>query len=67
VQRAVRYVRLNAGRYSIDKDRIGALGASSGVHLVSMLGTQDGMGIADSQIRSSSKARRFSASSLFIQ
>jgi acetyl esterase/lipase len=31
-QRAVRYVRQNAGRYGIDKDRIGALGASSGGH-----------------------------------
>jgi acetyl esterase/lipase len=30
VQRAVRYVRHNAARYGIDKDRIGALGASSG-------------------------------------
>jgi acetyl esterase/lipase len=47
VQRAVRYVRQNAARYGIDKDRIGALGASSGGHLVSMLGTQDGKGTAD--------------------
>jgi len=47
-QRAVRYVRQNAARYSIDKDRIGALGASSGGHLVSMLGTLDGKGTSDS-------------------
>src|SRR6478672_7399615 len=48
-QRAVRYVRQNAARYGIDKDRIGALGASSGGHLVSMLGTLDGGGTSDSQ------------------
>ena len=48
VQRAVRFVRRNADRYGIDKDRIGALGASSGGHLVSMLGTLDGKGNAES-------------------
>ena len=48
VQRAVRFVRQNASRYSIDPERIGALGASSGGHLVSMLGTLDGKGTSDS-------------------
>lgn len=43
-QRAVRYVRQHASRYGIDKDRIGALGGSSGGHLVSMIGTLDGKG-----------------------
>lgn len=47
-QRAVRFVRQNAARYGINKDRIGAMGASSGGHLVSMLGTLDGNGTADS-------------------
>jgi acetyl esterase/lipase len=47
-QRAVRYVRQNAARYGIDPDRIGALGASSGGHLVSMLGALDGKGTPDS-------------------
>ena len=40
-QRAVRYVRANAERFGIDPDRIGAIGGSSGGHLVSMLGTLD--------------------------
>jgi acetyl esterase/lipase len=48
-QRAVRYVRQNAARYGIDKDRIGAFGASSGGHLVSMLGTLDGKGDSENQ------------------
>jgi len=47
VQRAVRYVRQHAARYGINKDRIGALGGSSGGHLVSMLGTLDGKGNPD--------------------
>lgn len=45
-QRAVRFVRHNAARFGIRADRIGAAGGSSGGHLVSMLGTLDGKGIA---------------------
>jgi acetyl esterase/lipase len=48
VQRAVRYIRQNAARYGINQERIGALGASSGGHLVSMLGTLDGKGNPES-------------------
>ncbi len=44
VQRAVRFIRHHAARYGIAADRIGASGGSSGGHLVSMLGTQDGRG-----------------------
>jgi len=44
VQRAVRFIRHNAGAYGIRADRIGASGGSSGGHLVSMLGTLDGKG-----------------------
>ena len=41
-QRAVRFVRHHAQRFGIRTDRIGALGGSSGGHLVNMLGTLDG-------------------------
>lgn len=44
VQRAVRFVRHNAQRFGIRADRIGAVGGSSGGHLVLMLGTLDGAG-----------------------
>ena len=47
VQRAARFIRANASRYGIRADRIGALGGSSGGHLVSMLGTLDGKGDPD--------------------
>lgn len=36
---AVRWVRANAARYSLDPDRIGAWGSSAGGHLVAFLGT----------------------------
>jgi len=36
---AVRWVRANAVKYGIDPDRIGAIGASAGAHLVALLGT----------------------------
>ena len=39
IQRAVRYVRYNAEKYGIDPDRIGAVGGSSGGHLISLLAT----------------------------
>ena len=46
-QRAVRFVRHHAARYGIASERIGALGGSSGGHLVNMLGTLDGNGDPD--------------------
>lgn len=45
-QRAVRFVRHHAERFGIDPSRIGAMGGSSGGHLVSMLGVLDGAGAA---------------------
>ena len=43
-RRAVRFIRHRAQEYGICNDRIGAVGGSSGGHLVSMLGLQDGAG-----------------------
>jgi len=41
VKCAVRYLRANADKYQIDKDRIGAVGFSAGDHLSMLLGTMD--------------------------
>lgn len=41
VQRAVRWIRANAARYGVDPNRVGALGASAGGHLVALLGTRN--------------------------
>jgi len=43
-QRAVRYIRHHASAYGIQSDRLGAVGGSSGGHLVSLLGVLDGKG-----------------------
>ena len=40
---AVRFLRANASRYGIDPKRIAAVGASSGGHLVALLGATNGM------------------------
>lgn len=49
VQRAVRFIRFHADKYGIRADRLGAVGGSSGGHLVSMLGVLDGEGSADDE------------------
>lgn len=42
VKRAIRYLRANASKYSIDPDRIGVWGCSAGGHLAAMAGlTED--------------------------
>ncbi|MCS7223441.1 MAG: alpha/beta hydrolase [Armatimonadetes bacterium] len=41
VQRAVRWLRKNAGKWNIDPKRFGAVGASAGGHLATMLGTRE--------------------------
>src|SRR5262245_10335421 len=38
---AVRFLRANADKYGIDKDRVAALGYSAGAHLVCLLGLTD--------------------------
>ena len=43
-QRAVRYIRHHASDFGINPTRIGAVGGSSGGHLVSLLGTLDDLG-----------------------
>lgn len=40
-QRAVRFVRAVARRYSVDPGRLGAIGHSSGGHLAAMIGVKD--------------------------
>ena len=42
VQRAVRFIRYHADKFGINPDKIGAVGGSSGGHLVSLLGVLDG-------------------------
>jgi acetyl esterase/lipase len=46
VQRAVRFIRHNAGAFGIDPNRLGVLGSSSGGHLALMIATQGGPGPA---------------------
>jgi len=41
VKCAVRYLRANAARWSIDPERIAAMGFSAGAHLAMLLGTMD--------------------------
>ena len=46
-ERAVRFVRHHATRFGISPDRIGAVGASSGGYMASMLGVRSGAGGPD--------------------
>ena len=48
LQRAVRFIRHNAGQWEIDRDRIGILGSSSGGHLALMVATHGEAGPATS-------------------
>jgi acetyl esterase/lipase len=41
VQRAVRWVRANAAKYSVDPQHVGAFGHSAGAQLVALLGMED--------------------------
>lgn len=49
-QRAMRFIRANAGKWNIDKEKIGVMGASAGGHLASTLAThiEDVSSIGDS-------------------
>ena len=46
LQRAIRFVRHNASRFSIDPQRLGAIGGSSGAHLVGLVALLGASGIA---------------------
>lgn len=48
-QRAVRFIRRHADRWGVAPRRIGAIGGSSGGHLVSLLGTMNLPGDADAR------------------
>jgi dipeptidyl aminopeptidase/acylaminoacyl peptidase len=47
INRAVRFIRHNAGKYGVDPDRLGITGASAGGHLSLMMAVKGGSGKAD--------------------
>ena len=49
VRLAVRFVRMNAGRFGVDADRLGVYGGSAGGHLSLMLGTTSDDGNASAR------------------
>ncbi len=49
LHRAVRFIRYNAARYSVNPDRLGIMGISSGAHLALMIATQGAKGRADAK------------------
>jgi acetyl esterase/lipase len=60
VKCAVRFLRANASYFGLDASRVGAIGASAGGHLVSLLGTADksaGMDSAGGFLDQSSRVR----------
>lgn len=50
VQRAVRWVRANAGKYGVNPDKIGAFGHSAGAQLAALLGMEDTRENSDSAL-----------------
>lgn len=51
VQKALRYVRLNAHRFRIDPERIASLGMSAGGHLATMIALRDSSGSAGARVK----------------
>jgi acetyl esterase/lipase len=47
---ALRFVRVNAARYGLDPDRIGAFGQSAGGHLALMLGLTGGVPVLEGEL-----------------
>jgi acetyl esterase/lipase len=52
---AIRWIRGNAGKYSLDPEHIGVFGTSAGGHLVAILGTSGGIGDLEGQLGSYKK------------
>ena len=57
----VRWLRLNAGKYWIDSERIGAIGGSAGGHLVAMLAYADEADGLDSELPHAGHSSRIQA------
>lgn len=51
VQRAVRWIRKNAGKYGVDPDHIGAFGHSAGAQLAALLGMEDTRDNSDAALK----------------
>ena len=49
IHRAIRYIRTNAAKWSVNPDKFGISGASAGGHLSLTMGTQGGPGKADAK------------------
>lgn len=65
VNRAVRYIRHNAGRYQVDPKRLGVTGGSSGGHLSLMVATRGGAGLADAADPIDSESSAIQAVAIF--
>lgn len=66
VQRAVRFVKLNAKDYNVDPDRLGVFGMSAGGHLSLMLGTTGDDGDSNGRSRLEQTSSRVSAVVAFV-
>ncbi len=49
IHRAIRFIRHNAARFGVDKDKLGIMGASAGGHLSLTMGTQGTAGDPDAK------------------
>jgi acetyl esterase/lipase len=61
VQRAVRFVRFNARRFGIDRNRVGGVGGSSGAHLIALAGLRASPGIRNDPDSVNRQAATFQA------
>jgi acetyl esterase/lipase len=61
VKASLRFLRAHAGEYRLDPNRVGAWGASSGGHLVALLGTSAGIPAMDGNLGSTAQSVRVQA------